>query len=188
MDVKTNTFCSVGMHLPNGSYITLGGNNAVGPNGSIGSVPYPNNPYSASFDQTIGDHDGGKSIRVLNPCSSSDDFSSDRCQWYDDPSVLSMQKTRWYASTEPLADGSLVIMGGFVLGGYINRAWPPENTAQDGISENTFELFPSQGQQPAPVDFLFQTSGLNAYVHMYLMRSGKMFIQANVSTSASFFY
>jgi hypothetical protein len=184
MDIKTNSFCAVGMHLPNGSYVTLGGNGAVGRNGALGSVN--DNPYFATFDETIGDYDGRKSIRILNPCSSSDDFSSPNCQWYDNPDVLSMQATRWYASTEPLADGTLVIMGGFTTGGYINRNYPNKNPAtEDGAAQNTFELWPSTGKAPAQVDFLVQTSGLNSYVHMYLMPSGKMFIQANVSTSGT---
>ena len=29
MSVTTNTFCASGMHLPNGSYSTFGGNDAV---------------------------------------------------------------------------------------------------------------------------------------------------------------
>ena len=29
MGVLTNSFCASGMHLPNGSYATFGGNNAV---------------------------------------------------------------------------------------------------------------------------------------------------------------
>jgi hypothetical protein len=182
MDIKTNSFCAVGMHLPNGSYVTLGGNGAVGRDGALGSDH--DNIFFAKFDQTIGDFDGRKSIRILNPCSSSDDFSSPSCQWYDDPDVLSMQATRWYASTEPLADGTLVIMGGFSTGGYINRNYPNNDPAtESGAAQNTFELWPSNGQVPAQVDFLVQTSGLNSYVHMYLMPSGKMFIQANVSTS-----
>jgi hypothetical protein len=183
MDIKTNTFCAVGMHLPNGSYITLGGNGAVGPNGALGSVPYPGN-YAASFDQTIGDYDGTKAIRLLNPCGSSDDFTSSNCQWYDNPDVLSMQVSRWYASTEPLADGSLIIMGGMSEGGFVNRNWPDVDPVTEGnAAQNTFETFPSNGQKPALVDFLVQNSGLNTYTHMFLMRSGNLFMQANLSTS-----
>jgi hypothetical protein len=67
------------------------------------------------------DFDGSKSIRILNPCTSSDDMSSAECQWFDNPSVLSMQKQRWYSAAEMLGDGTIVIIGGFVNGGYINR-------------------------------------------------------------------
>ena len=65
MDVRTNTFCSSGMHLPNGSYIALGGNGAIGPGGALGSQPYPGN-FSAMWDITYQDFDGTKAIRILD--------------------------------------------------------------------------------------------------------------------------
>jgi hypothetical protein len=34
MDVATNVFCASGMHLPNGSFVTFGGNGAIGPGGT----------------------------------------------------------------------------------------------------------------------------------------------------------
>ncbi|GLB40791.1 putative copper radical oxidase variant A [Lyophyllum shimeji] len=71
MDVKTNTFCSSGMHLPNGSYVTFGGNGAVGRGGVAGST--------GVWDAEYQDFDGAKSIRVLNPCTSSDNFASAQC-------------------------------------------------------------------------------------------------------------
>src|SRR5258708_3884881 len=106
MDVRTNTFCSSGMHLPNGSYVTFGGNGAVGPHGSLGSQLNPGG-YSGSWDSTIQDFDGALSIRILNPCRDSDSFNSSNCQWYDNPSVLSMKKRRWYsAAMLPLTPGN----------------------------------------------------------------------------------
>ena len=41
MDIITDAFCASGMHFPNGSYVTFGGNGAVGPGGTIGSVVGP---------------------------------------------------------------------------------------------------------------------------------------------------
>ena len=88
----------------------------------MGSVPYPSHA-SASWDATyqgtpklarfygyfvfthFSDFDGSKSIRVLNPCSSSadsDDFAAPECQWFDNPDTLSMQKQRWYSAAEAL--------------------------------------------------------------------------------------
>ncbi|KAK2467918.1 hypothetical protein APHAL10511_000213 [Amanita phalloides] len=181
MDVTTNTFCASGYHLPNGSYAAFGGNGAVGPGGNLGSQHNPGKA-SAIWDSVYQDFDGRKAIRILNPCRNSDDFASSKCRWYDDPSVLSMQQTRWYASAEALGDGTIVLIGGFVNGGYVNRNYPNVNPqTESGAAENTFEFFPSQG--PAqPFNFLIQTSGLNAYAHSFLMASGKMFVQANVST------
>jgi hypothetical protein len=75
---------------------------------------------------------------------------------------------------------------GFVNGGYINRNFPNTDPDSGGAAENTYEFFPSNGQAP-PMPFMRNTSGLNAYPHTFLMSSGKMFIQANYSTSGVFF-
>jgi len=184
MDVATNVFCSSGMHLPNGSYVTFGGNTAVGRGGSSGSQIGPTG--IPAWDAEYQDFDGSKSIRILNPCSSSDNFADASCQWYDDPSVISMQKRRWYSTAEALADGSIVLIGGFVNGGYINRNSYPTNadpTYEGGAAEPTYEFFPANGRAPQLMQFMTTTSGLNAYAHAFLLNSGKMFVQANFSTS-----
>ncbi|KAH7908701.1 putative copper radical oxidase [Hygrophoropsis aurantiaca] len=180
MEVLTNTFCASGMHLPNGSYATFGGNGAIGPGGAIGSVK--NSAGSGAYDATYEDYDGTKSIRILNPCTSADDMSSPQCQWFDNATVLSMQKQRWYSAAEALGDGTIALIGGFVNGGYINRNTPNTDPEYEGgAAEPTYEFYPSRG--PATVmQFMIQTSGLNSYAHTYLMPSGKMLIQANIST------
>ncbi|KAH9915158.1 DUF1929-domain-containing protein [Epithele typhae] len=155
MGVSTNVFCASGLHLPNGSFVTFGGNAAVGPGGGTGDP---------AFNATFGDFDGRKAIRVLNPCGSSDDFSSPQCQWFDNSSLLSMQSMRWYSTAEARADGSIAIIGGMTGGGYINRNTPNTDPATQGMQ------------------FMVKTSGLNAYPHTFLMPSGKMFLQANYST------
>ncbi|KAJ7499036.1 glyoxal oxidase [Mycena latifolia] len=179
MDIKTNTFCSSGYHLPNGSFATFGGNGGIGPGGDRGSQLYPGGA-SAIWDATYQDFDGSRSIRILNPCSSSDDFNSAECQWFDDPDTLSMQKQRWYSAAEALANGTIAIIGGFINGGYILRNYPNDNPAAG--AELSYEFYPSNGQAPQPMKFLFKTSGLNAYPHSFLLSSGKMFVQANIST------
>ncbi|KAI6026543.1 glyoxal oxidase [Pisolithus microcarpus] len=142
MEVYTNTFCASGMHLPNGSYATFGGNGAVGPGGNIRS----------------------------------------QCQWFDNATVLSMQKRRWYSACEPLGDGTIALIGGFVNGGYINRNTPNIDPAYEGgAAEPTYEFFPSRGAA-TEMQFMVSTSGLNSYAHTYLMPSGKMLVQANIST------
>ncbi|KAJ3999084.1 glyoxal oxidase [Lentinula boryana] len=181
MDIKTNVFCASGMHLPNGSYVTFGGNGAIAPGGNIGSVP--NGQGAASYDATYQDYDGSKSIRVLNPCTDSDDFTSSNCQWFDNPDVLSMQKKRWYSAAEPLGDGSVALIGGFVNGGYINRNTPnTDPELEGGAAEPTYEFYPANGRNATVMQFMIKTSGLNAYAHTYLMPSGKMLVQANIST------
>jgi hypothetical protein len=184
MEVLTNVFCASGMHLPNGSYATFGGNGAVGPGGNIGSVLNAGGG-SGAYDATYQDYDGSTAIRILNPCTDSDDFTSTNCQWFDDPSVLAMQKQRWYSAAEALANGTIVLIGGFVNGGYINRNYPNvDPTYEGGAAEPTYEFYPSNGVTPQIMQFMIKTSGLNSYAHTYLLASGNMFVQANVSTSS----
>jgi hypothetical protein len=176
MAVKTNSFCSSGMHLPNGSYATFGGNSAVGRGGGPGS-------QQDVWDSEYDDFDGRKAIRILNPCTSADDFGSPNCKWFDDPTLLSMQTQRWYSAAEALADGTIVIVGGFIGGGYINRNQDNSNPEQNGGAIFTYEFFPANGRVPQRMQFMVTSSGLNAYAHTYLLGSGKMLVQANVSTS-----
>jgi hypothetical protein len=118
---------------------------------------------SGSWDATYQDSDGSRSIRILNPCTDADDFSSPNCQWFDNPAVLSMQKQRWYSAAEALGDGTVVIIGGFVNGGYINRNYPNTDPAfSGGAAEPTYEFYPSNGQTPQIMNFMVKTSGLNA--------------------------
>jgi hypothetical protein len=171
MDMSTNTFCSSGMHLPNGSYVTFGGNGAITKGGN------PSNP--PGFDPLYGDFDGNLAIRILNPCT-----QTGQCQWFDNSTFLQMQKKRWYSAAEAMGDGSVVIIGGFVNGGYVNRNFPNNDPATEGgAAEPTFEFFPPNGRQATQMNFMVSTSGLNAYAHTFLMPSGKVFVQANVSTS-----
>jgi hypothetical protein len=184
MDVLTNVFCASGMHLPNGSYVTFGGNGAIGPGGNIGSVLSPGGGNGA-YDATYEDYDGSKAIRILNPCTDSDDFSSPSCQWFDDPAVLSMQNQRWYSAAEALANGTVVMIGGFVNGGYINRNYPNTDPAYEGgAADPTYEFYPSNGATSQVMQFMIKTSGLNSYAHTFLLASGNMFVQANISTSS----
>ncbi|KAF9062489.1 copper radical oxidase [Rhodocollybia butyracea] len=182
MEVVTNVFCASGMHLPNGSYATFGGNGAVGIGGNIGSNT-TDGGSAASFDMTYQDYDGRNAIRILNPCTDTDDFSSPQCQWFDNATLLSMQKQRWYSAAEPLADGTIAIIGGFVNGGYINRNYPNTDPEfEGGAAEPTYEFYPANGTTATVMNFMIKTSGLNAYAHTYLMPSGKMLVQANYST------
>jgi hypothetical protein len=181
MDIKTNSFCASGMHLPNGSFVTFGGNSGVGVDGVTGSQTNPDG--SGAWDSTYQDFDGRRSIRIVNPCNPGDDLNSAQCAWFDEPTLLSMKAQRWYSAAEPTGDGTVVILGGFVNGGFINRWWPNEDPVTSrGQAQNTYEYYPPKDGDPQLVQFLVKTSGLNAYAHTFLMPSGKMLVQANVST------
>ncbi|KZV62052.1 copper radical oxidase [Peniophora sp. CONT] len=178
MDVQTNPFCANGMHLPNGSFAVFGGNNAVGPGGDNhidGST--------VAFDPTYQDHNGTQAIRVITPCDGAVDGDA-ACAWVDSPnSGLRMQSGRWYPGAEALGNGSVIIIGGFVAGGYINRNFPNTDPFYSGGASNpTYEVYPNNGVAQRVMQFMGKTSGLNSYPLTYLMKSGQLFVQANYST------
>ncbi|EJD45740.1 glyoxal oxidase [Auricularia subglabra TFB-10046 SS5] len=178
MDMPTNPFCAAGMHMPNGSFAVFGGNAPVGP----GGVNTPKVNGQTVQDPTYKDLDGRKGIRIINPCTGpNEQFASD-CQWYEDPATLSMQVERWYPGIEPLADGSVVLIGGAKSGGYVNRNWPDTDPGREGGGAiPSFEFYPSRGK-PVDMQLMIDTSGLNMYVHAYLMPSGSMFVQSYLKT------
>ncbi|KAH9989952.1 glyoxal oxidase N-terminus-domain-containing protein [Russula vinacea] len=161
IDAQTNPFCAAGMHLPNGSFAVFGGNTAVGPGGN------DSDPGSTTaFDPKYGDYDGTRAIRIITSCEGA--VTAPPCSWYDAPNGLQMARHRWYPGAEALPNGTIVLIGGFTAGGYINRNLPNvDPTNEGGQAEPTYEFFPP---------------GLNAYALTYLMPSGKMFVQANFST------
>ncbi len=162
------------------------GNAAVTVGGNLGSV-LNDGGFSASYDATYQDYDGTKAIRILDPCPAGSDFGSSECGWFDDPAVLSMKKQRWYSTAEPLGTGQLVIIGGFVQGGYVNRNWPNVDPEfEGGAADCTYEFFPNPDNTDAQtMQFMIDTSGLNSYAHTFLLPSGLMFLQANLSSSKS---
>lgn len=165
------------MHLPNASYAVFGGNSAVGTDGLNFD---PNS--STAYDPLYGDYDGRRAIRIITSCPG--DVTQAPCSWYDEANGLQMIKQRWYPAAESLSNGTIVLIGGFVNGGYINRALPNvDPITEGGQAEPTYEFYPSNGQTPQTMQFMVKTSGLNAYALTYLMPSGKMFVQANYSTS-----
>jgi hypothetical protein len=174
IDIETNAFCAAGMHLPNGSYALFGGNSAVGPGGGNAD-----SGSTTAFDPIYQDYDGTQAVRVFDPCD-----ETTPCSFYDNATQLA--KHRWYPGAEPLANGTVVIIGGFTAGGYINRNYPnTDPTYEGGAAEPTYEFYPAPAgpQSPQIMNFMVQTSGLNSYPLTYLMPSGQMFVQANYSTS-----
>ncbi|WVR09090.1 hypothetical protein IAU60_006152 [Kwoniella sp. DSM 27419] len=156
MDVLSNSFCAGGTALGNGTWLNVGGNQAV----KQGGVAMPTNQQSGQSPYT--DWDGGKAIRILDPC---DDES---CEWVDNPAMY-MTSRRWYPTLETLEDGSAIIMGGCEWGGYVNYA--------DNQNNPTVEYFPSKGQ-PFTLNFLLKTMPVNLFPLIWLLPSGNIFVQA----------
>ncbi|KAG1847941.1 glyoxal oxidase [Suillus tomentosus] len=155
MDVITNTFCAGGSVLGNGTWLNVGGNQAVTYGGDAATSQLGGAPYD--------DPDGGQSIRMLNPC---DDGN---CDWF---LTAPMTTRRWYPTLETLQDGSVIIAGGCMYGGYVNDA------AQNNP---TYEFFPSRGQ-PVLSPILQTTLPINLYPLLWLLPSGKLFVQSGWKT------
>ncbi|KAF5385893.1 hypothetical protein D9615_002586 [Tricholomella constricta] len=155
MDAKTNSFCAGGNVMGNGTWVNIGGNQAVTYGGEAAPSQHGGGPYN--------NPDGRRSIRLLNPC---DDGN---CDWILSP-VSSAQ--RWYPTIETLEDGTLIILGGCRNGGYVNDAY------QDNP---TYEFFPPKGD-PILSPVLQRTLPANLYPLTWLLPSGKLLIQSNWAT------
>ncbi|KAI8992954.1 DUF1929-domain-containing protein [Trametes punicea] len=159
MDVVTNTFCAGGSVLGNGTWLNVGGNQAV----TTGGVTADS---QATGGQPYEDPDGGQSMRLLNPC---DDGT---CDWV---LVKQMTSRRWYPTLETLEDGSIIIIGGCQWGGYVNDA---------NQNNPTWEIFPPKDNDgPVTSDILTNTLPANLYPLTWLLPSGKLLIQSNWKTT-----
>ncbi|KAF5361893.1 hypothetical protein D9756_002032 [Leucocoprinus leucothites] len=100
--------------LGNGTWLNVGGNQAVTYGGAQAASQSGGLPYN--------DPDGRRSM--LNPCDDG------KCEW-----GLSHAHTdeRWYPTLETLEDGTMIIVGGCHWGGYVND--PSQNNP-------TYEFFP----------------------------------------------
>ncbi|RUS16378.1 glyoxal oxidase N-terminus-domain-containing protein [Endogone sp. FLAS-F59071] len=94
LKLDTNSFCSGGGFLANGTLINTGGAERRGRN--------------------ITALAGWKSIRVFKPCM------NQTCEWAEYP-TQHMGDNRWYPTVEQLPDGTLFIIGGSSKGTSVNR-------------------------------------------------------------------
>ncbi|QRV93538.1 glyoxal oxidase [Ceratobasidium sp. AG-Ba] len=155
MDVVTNSFCAGGGVLGNGTWLNVGGNQAITWGGlTADSQGGKEGPYYNA--------DGGKAIRLLNPCEDK------KCDWWE----ASMPTRRWYPTLETLEDGSLIIIGGNQWGGFVNSR---------GQNNPTYEFFPPRGD-PIGLHILTTTLPANLYPLTWLLPSGNLFIQTNWKT------
>jgi hypothetical protein len=188
IDIVSNAFCAAGSQMPDGSWATFGGNQAIQPSADqqTGIEDYTGQGAAPTY----GSVDGRRSVRLLKPCSGPVTGWGPECQWNDDPATNAMARRRWYATAETLGDGSVALIGGMVNGGYINRdvRWFTNPATRDPVTqqhqaENTVEFFPARPHaQPQQSQFLVNAGGLNTYAHAALLKSGKLFLQANIST------
>tara|TARA_R110002003_G_scaffold186_6_gene14558 strand:- start:9763 stop:11262 length:1500 start_codon:yes stop_codon:yes gene_type:complete len=144
---KTNAFCSGGIFLADGRFVSLGGNAPLD-----------------FIDPTVGD--GFKGIRWLER---SDDGSMDGQDWVEPGTQL--DTARWYASVQIMPDSTI-----FVASGSLNGLDPskPENNnptyevlnadgSPQGVSFN--------------MEILSKNQPYYMYPFMHLMKDGNLFVQ-----------
>ncbi|PCH36106.1 copper radical oxidase [Wolfiporia cocos MD-104 SS10] len=156
MNAITNSFCAGGNVLANGTWVNVGGNQAV----TYGGLTAASQTGGAPYD----DPDGGHSL--LNPCD------DEQCDW-----VLTTPMTtrRWYPTVETLEDGRLIIIGGCDWGGYVNDA---------SQTNPTYEFLPPLPDVGLTTSTLLtNTLPANLYPLTWLLPSGRLFMQANWGTA-----
>ncbi|KAI7870670.1 glyoxal oxidase N-terminus-domain-containing protein [Spinellus fusiger] len=107
LPLQTNTFCSAGGFLSNGTLISTGGGEKRG--------------------RTWKAEAGWQSIRHFTPCTDA------TCEWHE-YTTGAMRNNRWYPTVEQLPEGDIIIVGGSTKGTAVNREeinvpsyefWPP---------------------------------------------------------------
>jgi hypothetical protein len=102
--------------------------------------------------------DGLAGIRLFTPCD------DEKCDVYEDHDRIRLTSARWYPSTTRLTDGSLLIAGGMIAGGYNNA---------ESTDNPTFEYFPPKGDGlQFYSQFLHDALNSNLYPIMFSLPSG----------------
>lgn len=107
LDIKTNSFCAGGNLMGNGSWINVGGNQAVT---TLGVAS--NTVNIAEGAGAYDDFSGGRTMRMLTPCTTG------KCTWTED--IDGMPINRWYPTIETIEDGTVIVLGGELYGGFVN--------------------------------------------------------------------
>lgn len=116
LNLQSNSFCAGGSWLGNGTLINVGGNPVK-------------SDHTGSAD--FGDVNGLQAIRMFDPCgdnggngdSISNSSGQGICDIKEYPQTMRMASARWYSTVARLSDGSAIIMGGAIKGGWINNRW-----------------------------------------------------------------
>ena len=157
LSVRSNSFCAGGTFLGNGTLINVGGNPVV-------------EDHTAAAD--FGDLDGLQAIRIFEPCENT---SVGSCTIYENHSRIRMASPRWYNTVLRISDGSAMIIGGSLKGGWINN----------GTTNNpTIEYYPPKGIHgsnglPIHLPFLVDTLNSNLFPIAFSLPDGTVFMAAN---------
>lgn len=154
LSMQSNSFCAGGSFLGNGTMLNVGGNPVV-------------EDFTAPTD--FGDVDGIQAVRLLHPCDSED---VDGCNIIDDPSRIHLASPRWYATVVRISDGSVMVIGGSIKGGWMNNAT---------VNNPTIEYYPPKSDSGIPVysPFLASTLNSNLFPAAFSISNGYIFLAAN---------
>nr|ABD61577.1 copper radical oxidase [Phanerodontia chrysosporium] len=155
--MQSNSFCAGGTFLSNGTLINVGGNPVV-------------EDHTAAAD--FGDMDGLQAVRIFEPCDSE---NVDDCEMFEDHNRVRMASPRWYNTVLRISDGSAMIIGGSLKGGWINNAT---------TNNPTVEYYPPKdingsNGMPVKLQFLVDTLNSNLFPIAFSLPDGKVFIAAN---------
>ncbi|KAJ8517396.1 hypothetical protein ONZ45_g5405 [Pleurotus djamor] len=146
LNPASNTWCATGSFIGNGTFISTGGNPMQG----AGS-------------------NGLQGLRQFNPCNDAS------CDIIENPQRIRLTSRRWYPSSVRLEDGSMMIYGGSVNGGFQNNA---------GMNNPTYEFYPPKNTNgfnglQIPSQFLRDTLNGNHFPNLHYLPDGRIFISAN---------
>ncbi|SGY98140.1 BQ5605_C035g11445 [Microbotryum silenes-dioicae] len=153
MKVHTNTFCAGGGVLGDGTWISVGGTQAVDKKGKS----------TGTKEGSYHEEAGGRSVRLLKPTDDGTD------EWIEDE--YGMPINRWYPSVEILGNGTAAIFGGELWGGFVDAKKEKQNAS-------SYEFWPSRGSLKFS-SFLANSGPANLYPLTYLLPDGRVFMQAD---------
>ena len=153
LQYATNAFCSGGAFLPDGRWLSLGGNAPL-----------------TFIDPTVGD--GFNAIRYLDRSATNANLNGQA--WSEPGNKLA--SARWYASAQTMPDGSIFVASGSLNG--LDPAVPANNNptyeilTNEGISEGI----------NVPMDILANNQPYYMYPFIHLLNNGNLFVFVSKSS------
>ncbi|KAJ6471925.1 glyoxal oxidase N-terminus-domain-containing protein [Mycena sanguinolenta] len=142
----SNSWCATGSFIGNGTLVNSGGNPIV-----------------------ITGANGLQGLRLFTPCTNG------TCDVYESPTRIRLSSARWYPSSVRIDDGSIIIWGGSVAGGFINGA---------GMNNPSYEFYPPKNINgfnglKIPSQFMVDTLNGNHFPNLVVLPDGTLFVSAN---------
>ncbi|KAE9399120.1 hypothetical protein BT96DRAFT_920339 [Gymnopus androsaceus JB14] len=149
LNLTSNSWCATGSFIGNGTLVSTGGNPII-----------------------ITGTSGLQAVRLFTPCS------DEMCDILEDPTRIRLTSPRWYPSSARISDGSMIIIGGSMIGGFANSA---------SINNPTLRVLPSKEYQrnlgfnglQIPMQFLQDTLNANHFPIVKQLPDDTLFIAAN---------